>query len=78
MIARDFHDVPRKRALGALLLIGALAGLGAGALDRARGVPSTFQTLTPGLLDPRLPGEPAAAPMVSTGGAAAFHESATQ
>lgn len=78
MICRDRLDVPRKRTGAALLLLGALAGLGAGAVDRARGVPSTFQTLTPGLLDPRLPGEPAAAPMVSTGGAAVFHESAAK
>jgi hypothetical protein len=74
-MAPDAFDVPRKRTLAALLLAGALAGLAAGALDRALGVPPTFQTLTPGLLDPRHPGELAAAPMVSTGGAAAFHES---
>lgn len=71
-------DMIRKRTGAALLLLGALAGLGAGAVDRARGVPSTFQTLTPGLLDPRHPGELAAAPMVSTGGAAAFLESPAQ
>ncbi len=79
MIAVDLPEVPRKRTFAALLLLGATAGLGAGAVDQARGIrPSASAIFTH---PPELPASPrsrettAAALKASTGGAAAFLES---
>lgn len=79
MIAADMPDVPRKRTCAVLLLMGAVAGLGAGAVDQALGVrPSAASIFTH---PPELPASPrsrestAAALKASTGGAAAFLES---
>jgi hypothetical protein len=70
-------DMPRKRTLAAMLLIGGVAGLGAGAIDRARGTSSSaaliFLEHPAGFLPSRT-GHPAAAPAPSTQGAAAFQE----
>ena len=82
MIAIDMPGVPRKRTCAALLLFGAIAGLGAGVIDQARGVrPSANAIFTH---PPELPASPrsrettAAALKASTGGAAAFLESTAQ
>jgi hypothetical protein len=82
MIAADTPDVPRKRTCAALLMLGAVAGLGGGAVDQARGVrPSANAIFTH---PPELPASPrsrettAAALKASTGGAAAFLESTAQ
>jgi len=68
-------DVPRKRTFVALILLGAAAGGVAGHVDQARGVrPAADRIFSdfPADSPPAAPGQPAAAPMVSTGGAAAL------
>lgn len=70
-------DLPRKRTLAALLLTGAALGLGAGAIDRARGVqPATIRIFSepPAQAQSPASGHPAAALAQSTRGAAAFQE----
>ncbi len=70
-------DVPRKRTLGALLLFGASLGGAVGAIDHARGVPSSAAAIfsrNSAPLQSRGPGQPVAALVTSTAGAAAFIE----
>lgn len=81
-MSADLVPVPRKRTIAAVLLIAAACGVGAGALDRARGVPPSAAALfsePPAPLQSPAPGHPAAAaPAPSTRVAAADISGANQ